>query len=230
MKKQKEKDIFFIMAIILAVVIVIVAAGMLLLFIFSGKKSANSQSRNANNVKLEVVVPDENNLDVLSSITISNKAKASEKKVSDENSSEEEEDMRKIQTDANGYATYTSASNHFSCKYPAWFTTDANTDTLFACSAPDDSAYMGISFVDSGNSVEKEMTNFINSVNGSVDYKSSGDTFFAVRMKDSESYYYQFSKFDKGHIYSFNMVFPLSQFETYDNMINDIYSDFIKQF
>ena len=64
---------------------------------------------------------------------------------------------------------------------------------------------------------------------GHIDYKTAGKDYFAVRTKDTFNYHYRYAKFRNRNIYQFSFVFPIDQFQEYDEIINDIYKDFIVQ-
>lgn len=144
---------------------------------------------------------------------------------------EDLEEKTTVQVDNSGYATYFSSVYKFECKYPSWFNVQSNEGAYFTCLSTDGIGRMDISgSSDYGNTVQENMNNFISSCGGTVDYKSSGDDFFAVRMKVGTTYYYRFAKFVNGKMFDFSFEFPENQFDVYDDMINYIYADFIKQF
>lgn len=138
---------------------------------------------------------------------------------------------RTTEIDSEGYATYVSRTNGFTCKYPAWFRIDDYTDSHFACSTDQGAVGFVVTCVTSkGESVEENMQNCISQVGGSVDYKMSGRNYFAVRLKLINQYYYRYSHFKDGKIYSFAVSFPLDELDEYDTMINYVYTPFREQF
>lgn len=136
-----------------------------------------------------------------------------------------------VYVDSEGFAHYYSNSYDFECKYPSWFTVVSDYEDYFSCESPDYDASMQIECEYGYNvTVSEAYNDYINSMNGSIDYHSVGSDYYAVRILYDSKYYYKYAELHDGYIYSFSVDFPTYVFTAYDNMINEIYKDFSKQF
>lgn len=229
-RKKKDKGLIALIVILAAVIIACISVVMILYLNNNSVDIVNPDIVN------EVSIDDEDTLEEQTSeIQTPN---PSSKQDTDESKEETEsisntnsQGNSSVVVDSRGYATYTNTAYSFKCKYPSWFRVESDTDTLFTCTSADGLGGMNISCTDDyGNSVQESLNSYISSFAGTVDYKASGDDYFAVRIKQNSNYHYRYAKFKDGRIYIFSFVFPQAQFETYDDMINEIYADFIKQF
>ena len=128
------------------------------------------------------------------------------------------------------YSTYTSTDGGYTFAYPSDFSVNQCTDDNFEATSSDGSGSMQASRASSTIGAEQSMNAYISSVNGNIDYQSRGDDYYAVRMVKDSQYYYKYSKFNNGNEYSFSFIFPDSQFDKYDEYINEVYTSIINQF
>ena len=215
--KKKSKAPVIIIALVL--VIALLSAAFVAYIIYDNRKDAENEQIETEN-RIEQNDEDE-------------KAPEPEGEDKEEPESVEEETQSETfgQIDYNGYATYYSEALDFRCKYPSYFNVDESEDTYFACSSADGMGQMLILGTDDYYlTVEESLNDWIASFGGTVEYKVSGDSFFAARTKEYGTYYYTYAKIINGKMYSFSFEFPEEQFEEYDSMINYVYADFVKQF
>lgn len=135
--------------------------------------------------------------------------------------------------DNKGYATYQNTTYGYECKCPSWFEETFKNGSLLNCESKDGKAKMTVSTTNFGYTIQETLDNYISSyADAEIDYKSVGDDYFAIRLKklDNNMYYYRYSEFVDGLVHSFTLDFPIAEFQTYDEIINNIYADFSKQF
>lgn len=129
------------------------------------------------------------------------------------------------------YSTYNSSGFNFRCNYPSHYQTynDGLNTSLYTVRAADGNAIEKIcAKVNEGETVSGELQKYIDSHKGYVDYKTSGDDYFAVSIVNGTMHSYKYCKFKYGNIYWFEFEYnTVSYADVYDEYINDIYSSFL---
>ncbi len=130
-----------------------------------------------------------------------------------------------------GYMMYKNTAGTFSFIYPSDLNVSVCSDSSFEAASANGECLMKASRIEASSiDLNADMNGYIASTGGSVDYRSTGDSYYAVRTLSGSVYHYKYAKKSNGAVYSFSMDFPSSQFTYYDNIINKIYADMIKQF
>ena len=75
-----------------------------------------------------------------------------------------------------------------------------------------------------GATVSSSMNNFISRHPGTVTYRTSGNDYYAICIRDGATEYYKYCKFKNGNMYWFEFISPSAEHEIYDVYINDIYA------
>ncbi len=126
------------------------------------------------------------------------------------------------------YKLYTG--DRYSILYPADFTVSLCDGNELMCTSADGLASVDCYVQLSGSGANSEYSRCVSDHSGSIDYNSVGSNYFAVRIKTGDKYFYRYSKFSGGYMYTFTFDFPASQFNAYDKIINDMYAYLVKQF
>lgn len=137
----------------------------------------------------------------------------------------DKEEARQVQPK---YLTYNSGKYNFSCAYPSSFKTTIVNDPLilYSCESQDARAdlYINGTVNTAGLSPSTVFENFVASYGGVVDYRSIGDTYCAGSTAGGGRSHYCYYKLTGGMIRGFEMHYPTSQRDYYDQMINEIYN------
>lgn len=123
-----------------------------------------------------------------------------------------------------GYKKFISKDYGFYCAYPADFAvSQENTnDALLTAISPDGTAIMMIQAAKNWDnlSTEEALTRYISMFNGEVQYRASGNTWYAASVKVGDRVYYRKAFVRSGVIYCFS-------FE-YDDKDKNLYSPYIE--
>lgn len=129
-----------------------------------------------------------------------------------------------------GYEIFTDKEYNFSCAYPEDFIKyNDNTATgRYTVKSPDGSGDLKIcaSKNSTNITIDQSMSVFKSKHGGTVEYESSGNTYYAVRLRNGEKYYYKYLKMANGNMYWFELEYPAMYSSIYDEYINSIYKSF----
>lgn len=125
------------------------------------------------------------------------------------------------------YKTYSNSSYGFSCQYPSNFRVyDDGKRTLYTVMSPDGQGRVLIDAIKCSNYPPNDRDAYINSIGGTVTYKAGDGDFYATSVRTGGMIYYKYAKYRNGIRYSFEVIYPQSQYDAYDIIINDIYDTF----
>lgn len=128
------------------------------------------------------------------------------------------------------YKTYTDAEFKFSCAYPSHFEkyVDNTSNARYNLKTNDGEVTMRICAEKNtaGLTIQQSLSVFKSKYGGIVEYSSSGESYYAVRINVGGMCHYKYLRLKNNTLYWFEFTYPEDARDVYEDYIQHIYESF----